>query len=53
VGRQLIDWLLEEAKRQGWSRVYWTTKENNYRARGLYDSYTPRSEFVQYRVDIA
>ena len=35
-----------------WSRVYWTTKVNNYRARGLYDSYTPRSEFVQYRIDI-
>ena len=52
VGRQLIDWLLDEARERGWSRVYWTTKENNYRARGLYDSYPPRSEFVQYRIDI-
>src|SRR5688572_20403923 len=41
VGRQLIDWLLAEVKGQGWSRLYWNTKETNYRARGLYDKYTP------------
>ena len=50
VGRQLIDWMLEEMKRQGWSRVYWNTKEDNYRARALYDSYTPHSGFVRYVV---
>jgi GNAT superfamily N-acetyltransferase len=51
VGKQLIDWLLAEMKAQGWSRVYWNTKENNYRARGLYDKYTPHSGFVRYVVD--
>jgi GNAT superfamily N-acetyltransferase len=52
VGKQLIDWLREEAKRQGWSRLYWNTKENNYRARGLYDNYAPESGFLKYSIDI-
>lgn len=48
VGRLLIDWLVAEMKSQGWSRLYWNTRENNYRARALYDSYTPHSGFVKY-----
>jgi GNAT superfamily N-acetyltransferase len=48
VGRHLIDWLVAEMKTQGWSRLYWHTKENNYRARGLYDKYTPHSGFLRY-----
>jgi len=52
VGKQLIDWLLAESKAQGWSRVYWHTRENNYRARGLYDKYTPHSGFLRYVVEI-
>ena len=48
VGAQLIDWLLAEAKARGWSRVYWHTRETNYRARGLYDKYTSESGFVRY-----
>ncbi len=51
VGKQLIDWLVAETKGQGWSRLYWNTKENNYRARGLYDKYTPHSGFLRYVVD--
>jgi GNAT superfamily N-acetyltransferase len=51
VGKQLIDWLLAETKAQGWSRLYWHTKENNYRARGLYDKYGPHSGFVRYSID--
>jgi GNAT superfamily N-acetyltransferase len=52
VGKQLIDWLLAEAKTKGWSRLYWNTKENNYRARGLYDQYTPHSGFLRYVIDL-
>jgi GNAT superfamily N-acetyltransferase len=48
VGKQLIDWLVAEAKAQQWSRVYWATAETNYRARGLYDKYTPHSGFLRY-----
>jgi GNAT superfamily N-acetyltransferase len=53
VGKQLIDWLLEETRRHRWSRLYWHTKEDNYRARGLYDKYTPQSGFVRYALDIS
>jgi len=48
VGKQLIDWLVAQMQAQNWSRLYWNTKENNYRARGLYDKYTPHSGFVRY-----
>ena len=51
VGKQLIDWLVAEMKTQGWSRIYWNTKENNYRARGLYDKYNPHSGFLRYVID--
>ena len=51
VGQQMIDWLVAEMKTQGWSRLYWNTKENNYRARGLYDKYTPRDPFVRYVIN--
>ena len=52
VGKQLIDWLVAECGTQGWSRLYWNTRENNYRARGLYDKYTPHSGFLRYVVEI-
>jgi len=48
AGKLLIDWLAAEMSVQGWSRLYWHTKENNYRARGLYDKYTPHSGFLRY-----
>ena len=50
VGKQLIDWLVAEMKSQRWSRLYWHTRFNNYRARGLYDKFTPHSDFVRYTV---
>jgi GNAT superfamily N-acetyltransferase len=52
VGASLIDWLVAESKSQGWSRVYWNTRENNYRARGLYDKYTPHSGFLRYVINL-
>jgi GNAT superfamily N-acetyltransferase len=48
VGQAMIDWLVVKMKESGWSRIYWNTKENNYRARGLYDKFTPRDPFVRY-----
>lgn len=50
VGKQQIDWLLAEMAREGWARVYWHTKDTNYRARGLYDKYTRHSGFLRYVV---
>jgi GNAT superfamily N-acetyltransferase len=52
AGARMIDWLIAEARRQGWVRLYWTTKEDNYRARGLYDKYTPHSGFLRYALDL-
>jgi len=51
VGKELIDWLVAEMVARGWSRLYWHTKEDNYRARGLYDKYTQHSGFVRYVID--
>ncbi len=51
VGEQLIQWLVGEMKAQGWSRLYWNTKENNYRARGLYDKFMPHSGFLRYVIN--
>lgn len=48
TGEALLNWLKAEMTAQGWARLYWLTKENNYRARGLYDKYTPHSGFVRY-----
>jgi GNAT superfamily N-acetyltransferase len=51
VGAQLIDWLVAEMAAQGWSRLYWHTKEDNYRARALYDKYTRQSGFLRYVIE--
>jgi GNAT superfamily N-acetyltransferase len=51
IGAALIDWLVAEMKSRRWSRLYWNTKENNYRARGLYDKYTPHSGFIRYVIN--
>jgi GNAT superfamily N-acetyltransferase len=48
AGRAMIDWLVAQMQAQGWARLYWNTKEDNYRARGLYDRYTPHSGFLRY-----
>ena len=47
-GKALIDWLVAQAKAQGWSRLYWMTREDNATARRLYDRYTPRDQFIRY-----
>ena len=50
AGRLLIDAVIEAARAKMSERVYWTTKESNARARVLYDTYSPVSEFVQYHL---
>ena len=52
VGRALMDKVVDLAKEKKSKRVYWTTQEFNKTARVLYDSITPVSEFVQYRLPI-
>ena len=52
IGRALMERVIELAKEKKSKRVYWTTQEFNKTARVLYDSITPVSEFVQYRLPI-
>jgi len=52
VGRALMEKVIELAKEENSKRVYWTTQEFNKTARVLYDSITPVSEFVQYRLPL-
>jgi GNAT superfamily N-acetyltransferase len=52
VGRALMDKVVDLAKEKESKRVYWTTQEFNKTARALYDSITPVSEYVQYRLPI-
>ena len=52
IGRALMNKVVELAKEKNSKRVYWTTQEFNKTARVLYDSITPVSEFVQYRLKI-
>jgi GNAT superfamily N-acetyltransferase len=52
VGRALMNRVFDFAKEKDSKRVYWTTQEFNKTARVLYDSITPASEFVQYRLPI-
>ena len=52
IGRALMNRVIELAKEKKSKRVYWTTQEFNKTARVLYDSITPVSEFVQYRLPL-
>jgi GNAT superfamily N-acetyltransferase len=52
LGKRMIETIVAEAKRQGWSRVYWHTAETNYRARSLYDKFTPHSGFLRYVIEV-
>ncbi len=48
VGAAMIHELQDMMKQHGWARIYWMTKENNYRARGLYDKFVRADGFVRY-----
>jgi GNAT superfamily N-acetyltransferase len=50
AGRALIEAVVELARSQGWDKVYWHTREDNARARALYDSFTEADDFVRYVV---
>jgi GNAT superfamily N-acetyltransferase len=50
AGRALIEALLDRARSRGWDNVYWHTRQDNWRARALYDSFTQADDFVRYVV---
>ncbi|HWV35263.1 MAG TPA: GNAT family N-acetyltransferase [Thermomicrobiales bacterium] len=52
AGRALIQHLIDRARKEGWARVYWVTREDNVTARTLYDCFTPADGFIRYTVKI-
>ena len=52
IGARLIGSVVEEARAQGWSSVYWLTAEDNHQARILYDRLAGGpSGFIHYEMD--
>lgn len=53
VGRGLIEAVVQQARREGWSGVYWHTAEDNDVARRLYDTVTGGpSGFIVYEIGV-
>ncbi|MEE8330646.1 MAG: GNAT family N-acetyltransferase [Acidimicrobiia bacterium] len=53
VGEALIGAVVDRAREEGWSGVYWLTADDNHQARGLYDKLTGgASGFIAYELDI-
>jgi len=50
LGKALLEWLRNAMRAEGWARLYWTTREDNQRARRLYDRFTSADGFVRYVV---
>ena len=53
LGRALIDAVIEIARSEGSSRIYWNTDATNETARKLYDTYAKESGKVQYRIQLS
>ena len=50
IGRALIDDLVALARAKGWHRLYWHTRQDNARARALYDRYVRSDDHIRYRM---
>lgn len=44
--------LAKEARSRGWPFVRWITRENNYRARRVYDLNSTKTDWVTYQMDV-
>lgn len=49
----LISALKEEARQYGWPFVRWITRDNNYRARAVYDRTAVQTDWVTYQLSVA
>ncbi len=49
LGRMLIADLVQHARAEGWSRLYWHTRDSNP-ARRLYDEFAKADGFVRYKL---
>ncbi len=48
AGRALIDHVFDFARSNNLSNVRWLTQDFNYAGRRLYDTYSPKSDFILY-----
>ncbi|WP_395300219.1 GNAT family N-acetyltransferase [Enterobacter sp. ECC-175] len=51
AGQALIDALIAEGRGEGWSKLYWVTRESNP-ARKLYDRFGEADDYVRYRISL-
>jgi len=51
LGRMLVADLVQHARMNGWSRLYWHTRDSNP-ARRLYDEFTKADDFVRYKLNL-
>ena len=52
IGEALIEKIKEEGKKEGWLYINWITKDNNYRARSLYDKLATKTDWNYYELSI-
>ena len=51
AGEALLRKIDKIAAARGWAVVRWITRDNNYRARGLYDRLSVRSDWITYEMN--
>jgi len=52
IGEALIQSVKKEGKKEGWAYINWITKDNNYRARTLYDRLANKTDWNYYEMSI-
>jgi GNAT superfamily N-acetyltransferase len=52
AAQALIEAVVDEGRKNGWTVVRWITAEDNYRARGAYDRVATKTKWVTYDIKI-
>lgn len=52
VGRRLIAHVAQVGRQRGWPLIRWTTADDNYRARGLYDQVAKKTSWNLYELTV-
>jgi len=47
-----LDALKAIGKKQEWAKIRWITRDDNYRARALYDKIATKTNWAMYEMDI-
>jgi ribosomal protein S18 acetylase RimI-like enzyme len=52
AAKLLLDALKAIGKKQEWAKIRWITRDDNYRARALYDKIATKTNWTMYEMDI-